>query len=53
MFDRLKAALKNIHLPSAERDEEAYLNGATSIYDLERREREIERGLFRGNRSIL
>jgi hypothetical protein len=25
----------------------AYLNDAVSLYDLERREREIERGLFR------
>ena len=29
-----------------------YLNGAVSIYDLERREREIDSGLFNRNRQI-
>lgn len=28
--------------------EQAYLNAAVSLYDLERREREIENGLFAG-----
>ncbi|MFN6924855.1 MULTISPECIES: DUF3563 family protein [Tabrizicola] len=34
--------------PAALSDRErAYLNAAVSLYDLERREREIDRGLFR------
>ncbi|MFZ2102974.1 MAG: DUF3563 family protein [Oricola sp.] len=34
--------------PSRQKIENAYLNGSTSIYDLERRMQEIERGKFRG-----
>lgn len=35
--------------PASRRDREmAYLNEAVSIYDLERREREIDQGRFRG-----
>lgn len=34
------------HRPSRRELEQAYLNAAVSLYDLERREREIQRGLF-------
>jgi hypothetical protein len=34
----------NKNRPSTEMQ---YLNGSVSIYDLERRQREVERGLFR------
>lgn len=33
--------------PTQSERERAYLNAAVSRYDLERREREIDRGLFR------
>lgn len=35
------------HVPSREELETAYLNGATSLVDLENRQREIDRGRFR------
>lgn len=34
------------HRPDRQALEQAYLNAAVSLYDLERREREIENGLF-------
>lgn len=50
MFERLKSALQQFHLPrimpSIEDEELAYLNGALSLVDLERREREIDSGRF-------
>lgn len=42
---RLAAALRPI---SAEARELAYLNGSSSIIDLEFRQRQIDRGMFRG-----
>jgi Protein of unknown function (DUF3563) len=33
--------------PNREKTETDYLNGSVSLYDLERRQREIERGKFR------
>lgn len=47
MFDRLKSALRGLHIPSDRERELAYLNAAVSLHDLERRQREVERGLFR------
>lgn len=36
------------HVPSRHEIETEYLNGSNSLYDLERRMREIDRGKFRG-----
>ncbi len=47
MFDRLKSALRGLHVPSDRERELAYLNAAVSLSDLERRQREVDRGLFR------
>lgn len=47
MFDRLKSAVRRFNLPTIAEVERDYLNAAVSLVDLERRQREIERGLFR------
>jgi hypothetical protein len=47
MFERFKSALRALRPPSYEELERAYLEQSVSRIDLERREREIERGLFR------
>ena len=47
MFKRFKSALRALRPPSYEELERAYLEQSMSRIDLERREREIERGLFR------
>ena len=47
MFTRLQSALGRLLPPSIEARERAYLEGSVSLVDLERREREIDRGLFR------
>jgi hypothetical protein len=47
MFDRLKSAVRRFNLPSIAEVERDYLNAAVSLVDLERRQREVERGLFR------
>lgn len=44
----LKALRRAFHVPSRQEMENAYLNGCTSLADLEMREREIARGKFRG-----
>ncbi|WP_421848812.1 DUF3563 family protein [Oricola sp.] len=44
-FNRFAHALSG---PSRNDVENDYLNGSTSLYDLERRMREIDRGKFRG-----
>lgn len=56
MFAPLKSALRPFRLPrilpSAEDAERAYLEGSMSILDLEYRERQIAKGLFRNNRRF-
>jgi hypothetical protein len=47
MFERLKSALRSLHVPSVAEREQAYLAASVSLIDLERRQREVERGLFR------
>jgi hypothetical protein len=47
MFDRLKSAVRRFNLPTIAEVERDYLNAALSLVDLERRQREVERGLFR------
>jgi hypothetical protein len=49
MFDRLKSAVARFRLPSRAELERDYLNAAVSAYDLERRQNEVERGLFRNS----
>jgi hypothetical protein len=48
MFRTLLAALRG---PSLAERERAYLEEARDLYDLEYRQRLIDRGLFRGQRS--
>lgn len=47
MFSRLRQAVKAFNVPSSEAMEADYLNGAVDRFDLEYRQREIDRGLFR------
>jgi Protein of unknown function (DUF3563) len=47
MFNFIKSALSARSFPSRRELERDYLNAAVSLYDLERREREVENGLFR------
>jgi hypothetical protein len=47
MFDRLHSALGRLRPRSIAEQEHRYLSAAVSLIDLERREREIDQGLFR------
>jgi Protein of unknown function (DUF3563) len=47
MLNFIKSALSFHSFPSRREVERDYLNGAVSRYDLERRQREVEAGLFR------
>ncbi len=51
MSNPFRGLARKLHLPaifpSVEQQELAYLNGAVSRYDLEMRQREVDRGLFR------
>jgi hypothetical protein len=47
MLNRVKSFLTAFAPPSVEERERAYLNEAVSRFDLERRERAVEQGLFR------
>jgi hypothetical protein len=47
MFDRLKSAVSRFKRPTIAEMERNYLNDSISMYDLELRQREVERGLFR------
>lgn len=49
MFTTLKKALRSV---SASEREAAYLNQAGDRIDLELRQREVDRGLFRRNRNL-
>ncbi|MCM5552308.1 DUF3563 family protein [Pleomorphomonas sp. NRK KF1] len=49
MFANLKKAIRSI---SASEREAAYLNEAGDRIDLELRQREVDRGLFRRNRNL-
>lgn len=48
MFKPLRKIAAALRVPTANEREMAYLNGARDMVDLEFRQREIERGLFRG-----
>lgn len=47
MFERVKNFFQVFHIPSATELERDYLNGAANRVDLEFRQRQIERGMFR------
>lgn len=49
MFDRVKRLL---HTPTTAERELAYLNDSASRYDLELRQREIDRGRFRQRNTV-
>ncbi|MBL9075300.1 DUF3563 family protein [Tabrizicola sp.] len=47
MFNLLKSLVSGKAFPRIADLERAYLNGSVSLVDLERRQREIDQGLFR------
>ncbi|GEO84478.1 MULTISPECIES: DUF3563 family protein [Alphaproteobacteria] len=47
MFKPLRKIAHALRIPTSTEREMAYLNGAHDMVDLEFRQREIERGLFR------
>lgn len=49
MFKPLRKIANALRVPTSAEREMAYLNGARDMVDLEFRQREIERGLFRSS----
>ena len=49
MFKHLKKITNALRVPSAEDSELRYLNGSVDRIDLEYRQRQIDRGLFRNS----
>ncbi|MFB2551072.1 DUF3563 family protein [Ensifer soli] len=47
MFKQLKKITRALQVPSTEERELAYLNGSLDRIDLEFRQRQIDRGMFR------
>lgn len=47
MFKQLKKITRAFQVPTIEERETAYLNGSLDRIDLEYRQRQIDRGLFR------
>lgn len=47
MFTPIKKIARALRVPSVEDRETAYLNGSFDRFDLEYRQRQIDRGLFR------
>ncbi len=47
MFERVKNFFQVFHIPSSAELERDYLNGAANRVDLEFRQRQVERGMFR------
>ncbi|MEZ5755045.1 MAG: DUF3563 domain-containing protein [Paracoccaceae bacterium] len=47
MFDRVKSFIRSFHIPTSAELERDYLNGAANRVDLEFRQRQIDRGMFR------
>ncbi|HXV30534.1 MAG TPA: DUF3563 family protein [Sinorhizobium sp.] len=47
MFKQLKKFTRALHIPTIEEREMAYLNASVDRIDLEYRQRQIDRGLFR------
>lgn len=49
MFKQLKKITRALRVPSAEEREMNYLNGSLDRIDLEYRQRQVDRGLFRNS----
>ena len=47
MFGPIKKIARALRVPSVQEREMAYLNGSQDRFDLEFRQRQIDRGLFR------
>jgi hypothetical protein len=47
MFEHVKKLISSFHIPTAAELEREYLNGAANRVDLEFRQRQIDRGMFR------
>jgi hypothetical protein len=47
MFERVKSFIRAFHIPTAAELEREYLNGSVNRVDLEFRQRQVERGMFR------
>lgn len=47
MFERVREFIRAFHIPTAAELEREYLNGASNRVDLEFRQRQIDRGMFR------
>ena len=47
MFERVRNFIRAFHIPTAAELEREYLNGAANRVDLEFRQRQIDRGMFR------
>ncbi|WP_416796030.1 DUF3563 family protein [Ciceribacter azotifigens] len=50
MFAPIRRLARALHVPSIAEREAAYLNGSLDLVDLEYRQRQIDRGLFRNGR---
>ncbi|MBB4185049.1 hypothetical protein GGE07_001678 [Sinorhizobium terangae] len=49
MFKQLEKLTRALHIPTVQERETAYLNGSVDRIDLEYRQRQIDRGLFRNS----
>ena len=47
MFERVRSFIRAFHIPTPEELEREYLNGAANRIDLEFRQRQVDRGMFR------
>lgn len=47
MFEVIRSLIEALRVPSVEEQERRYLDAAENRYDLECRQRDVERGLFR------
>ena len=47
MFERVKTFIRAFHIPTPAELEREYLNGAVNRVDLEFRQRQVDRGMFR------
>lgn len=47
MFESVRSFFRAFHIPTAAELEREYLNGAANRVDLEFRQRQVDRGMFR------
>jgi len=52
MFGPLKKVVRALHVPTAEERELQYLNAAGDRIDLEYRQRDVDRGIFRRGNGL-